>query len=379
MKTRHTFNQMDPSQSRQSPRRRSESSTIGLVTNVGSEIEGSSDVGDTVLKVEDLYVDFVSGSSRLTAVDGVSLEIGRGEVLGIVGESGSGKSTLMLALLGLLPPNGRIRSGSIVLDGEEIANATPKRLSQVRGKAVGMVFQDPNQSLNPTMKIIDQVQESVLIHRPDIGRRERKRLAVEALESTGIRDARQGAVYPHVYSGGMKQRAVIASAVVNDPVLLLADEPTTALDVTTQAQIVEVIQRAIATTRASCIIVSHDLALTAQLADRVAVMYGGRFVETGPTRRVFGSPMHPYTVGLLASTPRVDRDIMRLASIPGQPPDIGLTAKGCRFVDRCELSAGRGKCISVIPELLAVSKEQAAACHFADEVPFFRHAHGAEG
>jgi len=317
-----------------------------------------------LLSVRDLQVEF-RGRRTVRAVRGISYDLARGETLGIVGESGSGKSVSALSLVGLLPRRaGRITGGSVRLDGRELVGLAPDELRGVRGARVGFVFQDPLSSLNPVLTVGRQITESLEAHTGRSGSAATTR-AIELLELVGIPNpARRVKEYPHQFSGGMRQRAMIAMALACEPALLIADEPTTALDVTIQAQIIELLRRLREEMGMAVLLITHDLGVVAGFADRVAVMYAGRIVETGVTEEVLAAPAHPYTVGLLRSMPRLDRARQgRLTPIEGSPPDLGGTLVGCAFAPRCAWRIER--CRSEDPDLAAVGGTAAhrAACH----------------
>ncbi|MGK5731527.1 ABC transporter ATP-binding protein [Streptomyces sp. URMC 124] len=289
------------------------------------------------LAVRGLHVDFDGPEGPVPAVRGVDLTLSRGEVLGLVGESGSGKSTVALAAMGLLPRTARVR-GSVLAGGTEMLGAGEKALSRLRGRRVAMVFQDPLSALTPVHRVGDQIAEAVRTHQ-DVTREKARRRAVELLDLVGIPDpARRARAYPHEFSGGMRQRAVIAMAVANDPDVILADEPTTALDVTVQAQILDVLRTARRETGAALLLVSHDLGVIAGMADRVAVMYAGRVVESAPVDALFAAPRMPYTIGLLGAVPRPDAGGRPLTPVPGSPPDLRTLSGGCPFAPRCPLA-----------------------------------------
>ncbi|MET9697232.1 ABC transporter ATP-binding protein [Streptomyces sp. NPDC006529] len=301
-----------------------------------------------VLTVTDLEVDF----DGVPAVRGVGFSLARGEVLGLVGESGSGKSATALAVLGLLPAHAAVR-GSVRLGPTELVGAPDAELSAVRGKRIGMVFQDPLSAFTPVYRIGDQIAEAVRAHQ-DVSRARARARAVELLDLVGIPEpALRAQAFPHEYSGGMRQRAMIAMAMANDPDVLLADEPTTALDVTIQAQILDVLRTARRETRAALVLVSHDLGVIAGMADRVAVMYAGRIVETGTAAEVFGRPSMPYTMGLIGAVPRLDGGGGPLVPIPGSPPAAGRVGAGCAFAPRCPMAQER--CTADVPPLSAVA------------------------
>jgi len=315
-----------------------------------------------ILEVRDLEVVFATAGGPVEAVRGVDLTLASGGVLGIVGESGSGKSVTMRAVLGLLPPTARIR-GSVRFHSEELLGSSNRRLRQLRGQRIGMIFQDPMTALNPVITIGEQIVEAIRIHDRRIGHDQAMARAVELLELVAIpfpeRRVRQ---YPHEFSGGMRQRAVIAMAMANRPELLIADEPTTALDVTVQAQILDVLARLRVERGVSLALITHDLGVVAGVADHVAVMYAGRVAERGPVNEVFYRPSHPYTRGLLAATPRVEGDVVRLRTIDGAPPSLARRPTGCAFHPRCQLADVR--CASEEPKLREIDGGH-AACHHA--------------
>ncbi|MEV4922318.1 ABC transporter ATP-binding protein [Streptomyces roseoverticillatus] len=313
---------------------------------------------DAALAVRGLHVGFDGPAGPVPAVRGVDLTLHRGEVLGLVGESGSGKSTVALAAMGLLPRTARVR-GSVLAGGAEVLGAGEKALSRLRGRRIAMVFQDPLSALTPVHRVGDQIAEAVRAHQ-DVGRDHARRRAVELLDLVGIPDpGRRARAYPHEFSGGMRQRAMIAMAVANDPDVILADEPTTALDVTVQAQILDVLRTARRETGAALLLVSHDLGVIAGMADRVAVMYAGRIVESAPADALFAAPRMPYTIGLLGAVPRPDTDGRPLTPVPGSPPDLRLLTGGCPFAPRCPLADEA--CATEEPAL-AGTGEHVAAC-----------------
>ena len=328
---------------------------------------------EPLLSVSGLEVEFGEGSDAVNAVDGVSFDVHLGETLGIVGESGSGKSVSVMSLLGLVPqPPARITGGTAMFEGDDLLRMSQRQLRGVRGKSIGMIFQDAMTALNPVLTIGFQLTEALQIHQKMSAGEARSR-AVELLESVGVPNA-VGRLkqYPHEYSGGMRQRAMIAMAMANRPQLLIADEPTTALDVTIQAQVLDVLRKAKDDTDAATILITHDLGVVAELADRVVVMYSGQVVEAGTVEQVFRAPSHPYTVGLLRSLPRLDVESDRLIPIRGNPPSGREQPSGCRFQPRCDLSQGRAVCTEQVPELLASGGQTQSRCHFRDEVPAYR-------
>jgi oligopeptide transport system ATP-binding protein len=289
-----------------------------------------------LLEVAGMEVEFETPEGLVRAVNGFDFSLEKGETLAIVGESGSGKTQMMLAMLGLLAENGRAR-GRAVFDGEDLMQMTPKAMSSVRGSRIAMIFQDPMTSLNPYLTIETQMTE-VVMHHQGLKRDEARAHAVELLHAVRIPDAEERIrQYPHEYSGGMRQRVMIAMGLLCQPELLIADEPSTALDVTVQAQISQLIRELREQTSMSIIMITHDLAVVADLCDRVIVMYAGEAVECGTSEQIFYAPQHPYTQGLLASVPRLDRlSGERLVVIPGNPPNLLELPSGCRFRDRCD-------------------------------------------
>jgi oligopeptide/dipeptide ABC transporter ATP-binding protein len=329
-------------------------------------------VPEPALQVERLEVDFPTKDGVVHAVRGVDFSLAPGEVLGIVGESGSGKSVTALATMGLLPKGAVVR-GSIRFDGTDLLTLKEKQLTQVRGTGIAMIFQDPMTSLNPVYTIGWQITEAILAHQ-DVSKDAAMARAIELLAKVGIPNpAERVDNYPHEFSGGMRQRVVIAIAMANDPEVILADEPTTALDVTVQAQVLNSLKAAMAETGAALLLITHDLGVIAGLADRVLVMYAGRPVEIGTAEDVFYRPSMPYTLGLLGSLPRLDsHGAERLRQIPGAPPSMIGDRTGCPFAPRCPLAADI--CRETEPELVVVPSvssalgEHRAACHFADAV-----------
>jgi oligopeptide/dipeptide ABC transporter ATP-binding protein len=290
-----------------------------------------------LLSVNDLQVEFAGRGRVVRAVRGLSYDIAPGETIGLVGESGSGKSVSALSLLGLLPKRvARVTSGTAVFQGEDLLKLPEDKLRKVRGARIAMIFQDPLSSLNPVLTIGRQITEAIETHR-GLGRRQANQRAIELLELVGIPGAKSRIKdYPHQFSGGMRQRAMIAMALSCEPSLLIADEPTTALDVTIQAQILELLRRLRTELGMAVLLITHDLGVVAGFADRLAVMYAGRLVELGPTETVLADPAHPYTIGLLRSLPRLDRPRQAaLTPIEGSPPDLASTLEGCPFAPRC--------------------------------------------
>ena len=326
---------------------------------------------EPLLSIRDLAVEFTTEDGIVKAVDGVTYDLYPGETLGIVGESGSGKSVSTMSILGLIPqPPGRIVRGEAMFQGKDLLKASKKQLRRIRGKDLAMIFQDPMTSLNPVLKIGYQIGEAIKTHNPDVKDEAAKKRAVDLLKLVGVPNPeRRGDQYPHEFSGGMRQRAMIAMAVANEPSVLIADEPTTALDVTIQAQILEVLKKAQAETHAATILITHDLGLIAELADRVIVMYAGKVVELGDVHTIFNTPRHPYTVGLMDSLPKLTAEEEWLRPIPGQPPSLISRPPGCPFHPRCFLSQGRVRCREEEPPLRPIGDSlHLSACHFAEEL-----------
>ena len=301
-----------------------------------------------LLELNNLVTQFETRDGVLRAVNDVSLQVDRGEILGLVGESGSGKSVLGFSILGLVDPPGRVVSGSVRLDGRELVGIPDEDLRCIRGKRIAMVFQDPMMTLNPVLSIETQMVETVLAHE-DVSRKLGIERSIEALNLVGIASPeRRLKQYPHEFSGGMRQRVAIAIALLHRPEVVIADEPTTALDVTVQGQILYEMQRLVRETGAALLWITHDLSVVAGLADRVAVMYAGRIVEQGTTEEVLYAPRHPYTRGLLDSVPANNEGSARLRQIPGMMPSLARLPEGCAFRERC--SHADLKCLST-PEL----------------------------
>jgi peptide/nickel transport system ATP-binding protein len=322
-----------------------------------------------LLSVRDLNVAFDAPTGTVHALNGVTFDLWPGETLGIVGESGSGKSVTAATILGLLPRTASVLSGEMWFDGSDLRSLSPAALRRLRGNGIGMIFQDPMTSLNPVLTVGYQVVEALTTHNRSLRPSAARERALELLDLVGIANPRARLEqYPHEYSGGMRQRAMIAMAIANQPRVLIADEPTTALDVTIQAQVLEVLQHAQRATDAAVVLITHDLGVVAETADRVAVMYAGRIVEVGDTHTVLGRPVHPYTIGLLAGLPRLDAPVERLTPIPGQPPNLAAPPAGCPFADRCDRTRGREICVTTVPPLAPLgSATHRSACHFNDE------------
>lgn len=320
-----------------------------------------------ILIVEDLNVSFRTSDGQRCVVDNVNLRINQGEQVAIVGESGSGKSVTMLATMGLLPPSGHIEAKNISLNGEGIADATVTRLADIRGAEIAMVFQNPMTSLNPTMKIGEQVSETIAVHDPSVSSKQLNQAAIRLLGEVGVPNPDlRSTQFPHEFSGGMRQRAVIAMALAGEPGIVIADEPTTALDATVQAQIVGVIRALQEKDDVASVVITHDLGLVAELAQRVIVMYAGRIVEETPVGELFDGPAHPYTRALLESRPSSTEDRGRLTSIPGLPPSHANAVSGCSFHPRC--SFAKDVCKTERPDLTRFATGRAVACHFYEDV-----------
>jgi oligopeptide/dipeptide ABC transporter ATP-binding protein len=326
---------------------------------------------DTLLSVRDLSVAFPTDDGVVHAVDGVSFDLAEGETLGIVGESGSGKSVTAMAILGLLPERAQV-SGEVCFRGESILGVPEKQLQKLRGTRIAIIFQDALAALNPVFTVGNQIEEAIAVHNPELKPRALHARAVELLNLVGVANpATRVQQYPHEYSGGMRQRAMIAMSIANEPDVLIADEPTTALDVTVQAQVMDVLERIQDRTSSSIILITHDLGVVAGVADRVMVMYAGREAELGTADEIFYEPSHPYTRGLLASLPRLDRRAdrtARLHRIVGQPPSLIFLPPGCAFHPRCPYAEVPGVFDHERPELRAVAGSHMSACHFADRI-----------
>ncbi|WP_432363052.1 ABC transporter ATP-binding protein [Sporosarcina sp. UB5] len=319
-----------------------------------------------ILEVNDLSVSFETYGADVQAVRGVSFRLNEGETLAIVGESGSGKSVTGLSIMRIVSmPPGKFVGGSILFNGEDLMKKSETQMQEIRGKKISMIFQDPMTSLNPTMTIGNQISESLIKHQK-MSKKEARMRGVELLRLVGIPNPEiRITQYPHQYSGGMRQRAMIAIALACNPNVLIADEPTTALDVTIQAQILELMRELQEKIGTAIILITHDLGVVASVASRVAVMYGGKIVETGNVDEIFYNPKHPYTWGLLGSMPKLNSKKEELLAIPGSPPNLANPPKGCPFVARCPYAMK--VCKGHMPEYTSLSDTQQTACWLLDE------------
>ncbi|MDR6293386.1 MULTISPECIES: ABC transporter ATP-binding protein [Inquilinus] len=346
-------------------------SDIGIAPTPMAATPDAAPAREVVLAVENFGLSLSGVSSGRNLVDGVSLSVARGETLCIVGESGCGKSITALGLMGLLPPVAQITSGTAMFEGRDLFRLTDRQRADIRGSRMAMIFQEPMTSLNPAFTIGNQIAEGIRRHRA-MGKAEARSLALEMLRRVRIpAPEKRLDAYPHQLSGGMRQRAMIAMSLANDPQLLIADEPTTALDVTIQAQILALVRRLQDETGTAMILITHDLGVVAEVADQVAVMYAGRIVESGPVDAIFADPQHPYTIGLMGSVPSLGRRAGRLATIPGTVPPADRMPAGCRFAPRCPFAAPR--CTAEAPPAQLVGPDHRAACWFA---PLELHAGG---
>jgi oligopeptide/dipeptide ABC transporter ATP-binding protein len=313
-----------------------------------------------MLQVRDLHVQITSQRGLVRAVDGVSFEVARGDALGIVGESGSGKSMTLRAILGVLPPEAHVTAGQVLLDGQDLVPLRQSDLNRIRGPKMSMIFQEPMSALNPVMRVGPQIAEGPLVHL-GVSRSKAAERALDLMRRVGIPDPeRRFRAYPHEFSGGMRQRVMIAIALACEPEIILCDEPTTALDVTIQDQILRLLAGLCRETGVSLIFVTHDLPVVAQICQQVAVMYGGRLVETGPVGEVLIDPRHPYTLGLVRSAPDFDNVRESLVPIPGSPPSLVSPPEGCRFHPRCKFA--EEDCLVTEPPLKVLGGGRATAC-----------------
>ena len=319
----------------------------------------------SLLQVKNLVVEFPHRRGTLRALDDISFEIAPGEILGVVGESGAGKSLTGAAIIGLLDPPGRVASGQILLQGERIDHLSSQQMRHIRGRRIGAIFQDPLTSLNPLYSVGQQLIETILAHLP-LSEQQARQRAIELLQDTGIPAAQERIDhYPHQFSGGMRQRVVIALALAAEPQLIVADEPTTALDVSIQAQIIGLLKKVCKDRGAAVMLITHDMGVIAETCDRVAVLYAGRLAEIGPVRQVISQPAHPYTRGLMACIPDMDSDRPKLSQIDGAMPRLNAIPSGCAFNPRCPQASDR--CRSQRPELMPAGVTAAACWLHAQE------------
>lgn len=319
------------------------------------------------LEVRDLVTEFATSSGRIRAVDRVSFTLAEAETVAVLGESGSGKSATALAIMGLLPrPAGRVTGGEVLFHGQDLTRASPAEMQEIRAARISMIFQDPLSALNPVLTVGYQIGE-VLWRHGQVRRRHAKTAAAELMKRVHIPDAqRRTGDYPHQFSGGMRQRILIALALALGPEILIADEPTTALDVTVQKRIMDLLKELQQRDRMGLLIITHDLGVVSEYADRVIVMYGGRVIESGKINDVYRGPAHPYTLGLIRSTPTLSETVSRLVPIEGTPPDPRRLPAGCSFHPRCPLR--RARCTQEEPPLRKIDKGRESACHYAEEV-----------
>lgn len=320
-------------------------------------------MSDKILEVSNLRTYFFQSAGVAKAVDGISFSIEKGKTLGIVGESGSGKSVTASSIIRLLPPTAKIKSGEVLFDGKNLLDYSKKEMRHIRGKEIASVFQDPMTSLDPVFTIGQQMHELLKMHFPEMSKAERQQKAIEALDTVGITDGEQRlAAYPHEFSGGMRQRVMIAMAVVCNPTLIIADEPTTALDVTVQAQVLDLMKDLQERLGTSILLITHNLGAVWKMCDNVVVMYAGKCMEIAETKALYTSTFHPYTWGLLSSMPKLSADSDQpLLTIPGTPPDLKLTGEGCNFNERCPYA--ESICFELEPELNELEPGHCVACH----------------
>ena len=323
-------------------------------------------MSDILLEIKDLSIIYATEDGVVQALNNANLTLRQGETLGLVGETGAGKTTLARGIMRLIPdPPGKIMSGEILFNGKDLLGLTIKEMRKYRGRQISMIFQDPMTSLNPVMTVGDQIREVIVTHHPELSRQEAKKQAENMLEMVGITATRYDD-YPHQFSGGMKQRVVIAIALAGEPQLLIADEPTTALDVTIQAQVLEMIHSLKRKSNTAMLLITHDLGVVAQNCDSVAIIYAGEIVEYGTLRQVYKNVLHPYTEGLFGSVPSLESNARRLAAIEGMMPDPTDLPKGCKFVDRCKYATDR--CRAEAPQLIELEDGHKVRC--------FRHESG---
>lgn len=319
---------------------------------------------EELLNIEDLSIYYITEAGETKAVNNLNLKLGKGETLGFVGETGAGKTTTALGIMRLVPnPPGKIVSGKISFDGEDILNKTEKEMQEIRGNKISMIFQDPMTSLNPVMTVGEQIGEVLALHQ-NLKKEELKEKTAQMLETVGIKRERIND-YPHQFSGGMKQRVVIAMALACNPMLIIADEPTTALDVTIQAQVLELMIELQNKYNTSMIMITHDLGIVAEICDHVAIMYAGSVIEYGTVEKLYTDPKHPYTKGLFASIPTLDADEESLHVIKGTPPNPVDLPTGCKFHPRCEFATERCKC--EVPKMIDLDDSHCVSCFLFDK------------
>lgn len=317
---------------------------------------------EPIIEIKNLKTSFMTGNGEVQAVRGISFRVGRGEILGIVGESGSGKSVTSMSILRLLADTAVIKEGEILFDGNDLTKISKKEMQKIRGEHISMIFQDPMSSLNPLIPVGKQVAEMIREHHREISKEQAKEQVLELFRRVRIPEPeKRYQCYPHEFSGGMRQRVMIAMALANKPKLLIADEPTTALDVTIQDQILKQLRSLQKESQTSIMFITHDLGVVAELCERVIVMYGGLIMEEAPIDDIFENPKHPYTLGLLASIPGLDKDkSQRLSPIPGSPPDMTNPPKGCPFAPRCRYA--RRICAQECPEYVQIDENHRSMC-----------------
>ena len=328
-------------------------------------------MSEFLLEVKDLSIIYATEDGVVQALTHANVTLRQGETLGLVGETGAGKTTLARGIMRLIPdPPGKIVSGQILFDGTDLLGLPVKEMRKYRGRQISMIFQDPMTSLNPVMTVGDQIREVIMTHHPEMSRQDTKKHAENMMEMVGITSTRYGD-YPHQFSGGMKQRVVIAIALAGEPRLLIADEPTTALDVTIQAQVLEMIHALKRKSNTAMLLITHDLGVVAQNCDSVAIIYAGEIVEYGTLRQVYKNVLHPYTEGLFGSVPSLEANAQRLAAIEGMMPDPTALPKGCKFVDRCKYATDR--CRTESPRLLEMEDGHKARCFRYEDREVKRH------
>ena len=328
-------------------------------------------MSEFLLEVKDLSIIYATEDGVVQALTHANVTLRQGETLGLVGETGAGKTTLARGIMRLIPdPPGKIVSGQILFDGTDLLRLPAKEMRKYRGRQISMIFQDPMTSLNPVMTVGDQIREVIMTHHPEMSRQDTKKHAENMMEMVGITSTRYGD-YPHQFSGGMKQRVVIAIALAGEPRLLIADEPTTALDVTIQAQVLEMIHALKRKSNTAMLLITHDLGVAAQNCDSVAIIYAGEIVEYGTLRQVYKNVLHPYTEGLFGSVPSLEANAQRLAAIEGMMPDPTALPKGCKFVDRCKYATDR--CRTESPRLLEMEDGHKARCFRYEDREVKRH------